>query len=261
MTENKPNKIFCYTGTGNCYASSKQIAKELNMEVIHITHELVESKPHVEGEVCIIVFPVYAFGVPKLVKHFIRATTFKVEHMVVLDTQGSWHGGALAEAIRLLRRRKQRVAYTKGIRAVENFVHMFKLPKEEQIVLITQKQQELTNGVISDIKNRKRNRRLLFRPGSDVISFVFRRVTGMFARRYKFTDDCNGCGICFKVCPPRAIEMTEGMPAILPKRCDHCQACMQLCPQKAIKYGRVKPNGRRYKHADVPLAELIKREN
>jgi len=254
------DKIFCYSGTGNSFASAKQIAASLEMEVVHITEELVLSKPNITGETCIIIFPVYAYGVAKLVKRFVKQSTFTVQHLVVLATQGSKHGGALAEAIRLLRRRKQKVAYSKGIKAVENFVHMFKLPEEERIKTICQKQHELTESIIQDIKGKKRNKRFRFRPESGFISFIFRRVTRMFARRYKILDTCNVCGICHRVCPPNAIEMVDERPKVITKKCDHCQACMQLCPQRAIKFGKVTPESRRYLHQDVKVSELLKRE-
>ncbi|MCL2570158.1 MAG: EFR1 family ferrodoxin [Firmicutes bacterium] len=262
------NKIFCYTGTGNSYAASKQLALEINAEVVHITQELVESRLEVVCDVCVIVFPVYAYGMPKTVKRFIKATRFSVEYFAVLVTQGSMHGGALAEAIRLLRRRKQRVAYTDGIKSVENFVHMFKLPQEEQIKIICETQRQKVAQVTQDVKDRKRNRRILFRPGSSFVSWVFRCATKIFAKRYKLTQDCTGCEICYRVCPPRAIQMVrvegEGddilrRPCVIPKRCDFCQACMQLCPHKAIWFGKVTPSSRRYCHEDVKIKELLKR--
>ncbi|MCL2846617.1 MAG: EFR1 family ferrodoxin [Firmicutes bacterium] len=254
-------KIFCYSGTGNSLASAKILAEEFGAAIVHITAELVESAPQVEGEMCIIIFPVYGYGLPMLVKRFLRASRFSREtDIIVLSTIGSKHGGAIAEAIRMVRRRGGRVRYSWGIKAVENYVHMFRLPPEERLKVICERQREKTYAVAKNIRDGKRNRRFPFRPESAFVRFVFRRASRVFARRYKFTDACNGCGVCYRVCPPLAIDMVERKPKVMPKKCDHCQACMQLCPARAIHFGRVTPEGRRYLHQDIGVKELMRRE-
>lgn len=256
------NSVFCYSGTGNSLASAKQLAALLDMQVVHITDELAQSKSNFKGDVAIVVFPVYAYGMPKTVKRFIKGNNFEYKYLAVLVTMGSSAGGTYAEAIKLFRRKKQRVAYTKGIAAVENYVHMFKLPSEEDIKTITVKQINVTEAVAEEIKNRKTNKRFGFRPGSVFISFIFRRAIRLFVRRYKVTTECTGCGICHKICPAGAITMTESEGRTMPafsKKCDHCQGCLQLCPKKALHFGRIKPESRRYRHSDINIDEMVKR--
>ncbi|MCL2234339.1 MAG: EFR1 family ferrodoxin [Firmicutes bacterium] len=266
----KRAKVFCYTGTGNSFVSSRMIADALDAEIIHITEELVESKSHVDADVCVIVFPVYAYAMPKTMKRWIKNSTFDVKYMAVLGTIGSKHGGALGESIRLLKRRNCQTHYTMGLKCVENFVHMFKLPNEERIDELCKKQTILTNAIIEDLKERKENNRVLFRPESSFVSFIYRRATRLIASRYKVLDSCNGCGICYRVCPPRAITMVDvenketstnsKIAKIKSNKCDGCQACMQLCPQKAIKFARIHPDSKYfYKHPDAKLNELFKR--
>jgi len=256
-------EIFCYSGTGNCLSSAKQLAAALNMTVVHITDELASSKISFAGEMGIIIYPVYAYEMPKTVKRFILNNSFNYKYFAVLTTFGSSPGGAYAEAIRLFRKRKQRIHYTGGAKSVENFVHMFKLPPEDKIKQLTQTQRELTKSLAEDITTRKTNKRFKFRPFSKLISMLFRSVTGIFARRYRVTDACTGCEICLKICPANAITMIEKggkkIPTFLDKKCDHCQSCLQLCPHRAIRFGKVQPESRRYCHADVKTGEMIKR--
>jgi len=258
------NKIFVYTGTGNSLASAKQIAEALELELVHITDELVHSDSTFEGEVGVVIYPVYAYGMPMTVKRFIRKNKFKYDYMAVLTTCGSHSKGAFAEAIKLFKKRKQRVAYTNEICAVENYVHMFKLPEQEIIEVQTLTQEYITSSVIYDIKQRKTNKRFPIRPISILARIVFRCASKAFAKRYKITEQCNGCGICYKVCPANAIQMVEmdngkQEPHIIPKQCDHCQACLQLCPKRAIRFGKIQPDSRRYKHSEITVAELLKR--
>ena len=254
------NKVFVYSGTGNTWHSAKMIAESLGAEPTHITDELAHSNQEFTGDVCVVMFPVYGYGMPKTVKRFIKRNRFAFAYLAVIVTQGSKHGGSLAEAIRLFRRRGKRPDFTYGIKAVENFVHMFKLPEEEQIALIDQRQVEQTQIVIGKIAERTRNKRFLFRPESSFVSFLFRRVTRMFARRYRFLDTCSGCSVCYRVCPARAIEMVDQRPKMVAKKCDNCQACLQLCPQHAIKFGRIKPSSRRYRRKGVNVSDLVKRD-
>ena len=249
--------IFCYTGTGNTLASAKILAHELNMQVVLISDELQNSI--VAGERCIIMFPVYAYGMPKTVRRFIKTSAFNVGYMAVVTTYGSSSGGAYAESIRLLKKRKQRVDLTVGIKSVENYVHMFGWTKEEQIAKIVEEQNNITMRIADMVKTNTKNKRMLFRPFSCFVSAVFRGAINLFERRYKVLPTCTGCGFCEKVCPARAIQMKDERPAFVPKQCDHCQACMQLCPSRAIKFGKVKPDGRRYQHPDVESSDLTKR--
>jgi len=254
-------RIFCYSGTGNCFASAKQLASELGMEVVHITDELAKSKSTFGGEVGIVIYPVYAYGMPKTVKRFILNNNFKFGYLAVLTSFGSSAGGAYAEAIKLFKKRKQRVSYTNGTVAVENYVHMFKLPPTERIKELTKIQEENTKLLANDIRKRQTNKRFLFRPESVFVSFVFRKFTSAFAKRYKVTDKCTHCKICYRVCPAAAIEpvTADTKPKFIPKKCDHCQACMQLCPAHAICFAKIQPESRRYLHSNVKVDELFKR--
>ena len=51
------------------------------------------------------------------------------------------------------------------------------------------------------------------------------------------TEDCDGCGECFRRCPSGHIKMVEGRPD-WGKPCLMCAACSTVCPKNAIRYGR-----------------------
>ncbi len=45
---------------------------------------------------------------------------------------------------------------------------------------------------------------------------------------------CNGCVICLRACPTKAIRIRNGKAVILPDLCVDCGECIRVCPQRAV---------------------------
>ncbi len=49
-------------------------------------------------------------------------------------------------------------------------------------------------------------------------------------------ERCNGCGDCVETCPTGALELVEGLAALVrPEDCAYCGDCETLCPEGAIE--------------------------
>ncbi len=266
MEQDPKKRIYCYTGTGNCLAAAKQIGGQTGAPIEFITAELADGTHTAELDFCVVVAPSYAYGVPKLVKKFIKKTTWRVAYLAVVITFGSSQRGTAAEAVKLFRKKGQRVGYVAGTQSVENYVHVFGYTDPETQNLRLDKQTENIAAICEALNNRETNGIKLFRPLSAFVSGTFRLFKPLFPKFYRVSPACNGCEICRRVCPPAAITMREKkrkiktIPRFKATKCDHCQACMQLCPQKAIRYARIKPASPRYLHRDIKLGDLIKRK-
>lgn len=46
---------------------------------------------------------------------------------------------------------------------------------------------------------------------------------------------CIGCGLCARVCPPKAIDFQEKRPMFRLRDCIRCFCCQELCPEGAIE--------------------------
>lgn len=46
---------------------------------------------------------------------------------------------------------------------------------------------------------------------------------------------CDGCGLCVRACPTRALELTDGLAVVArPLDCDYIGMCEAVCPRQAI---------------------------
>ena len=59
---------------------------------------------------------------------------------------------------------------------------------------------------------------------------------------FVYEPQCNGCVVCVKACPTKAIRIQNERAVILLDNCVHCGECIRVCPQKAIS-----PKGSTYK--------------
>ncbi|MCL2479620.1 MAG: EFR1 family ferrodoxin [Treponema sp.] len=250
-------KICYFSGTGNTLWSAKKIAAQSGGETELINMGVCTGgKISLEAEAVILLFPAYAYGLPVIVRNFVKKAEFRTAYLAVFVSYGTSPGGALAEISRILGRKKITNLWFGRIPAVENYIAMFGPQKQKTIARRIEMQRTATEEAVRCIKERKTNRVFAFRPVSSCVSMLFSLGIKLFYRWYKVTDKCDGCGICQKVCPVAGIVMKNDKPQFT-KKCEHCQGCIQWCPQKAILFGRVRSGTPRYHHPEIHITEMF----
>ena len=68
------------------------------------------------------------------------------------------------------------------------------------------------------------------------------KIKGMQDTFYA-TDECDGCGECYRKCPTGHIKMNDGRPD-WGKPCLMCAQCYDFCPKGAIRYGDPSSSGK-----------------
>lgn len=83
----------------------------------------------------------------------------------------------------------------------------------------------------------------------------FKDLINLADNSFEVNDNCNGCGICTRVCPVENIKMVNNKPE-WQHRCETCYACYVFCPNDAIQ-GEIVAYNKKYHHPEVKVIDMI----
>ena len=86
-------KIFYFTGTGNSLA----VAKRLSGELVSIPQVMKERSFVFEDEAIGIIFPLYCFNPPKMVREFLSKAKFNTDYLFAVATYGNLAGASMQD--------------------------------------------------------------------------------------------------------------------------------------------------------------------
>lgn len=233
--------ILYFSGTGNSRYVAERIVKITEDEVVSINKRLKardnsalhSSKPYV------IVSPVYAGRIPRVVEKFIKEIEFKGSNKVYVVVTCSETPYRTKDYIEKLLSESSMIL--EGFNSVvmpQNYIVMYDIPsKKESDKIIEQSENRITE-IAELIK--VENQLLPEQPGTKMMSRMINPVmyaTMVKAKGFYSNDKCSGCGKCVMVCPLNNIELVDGKPH-WGKECTHCMACISNCSSVAIEYGK-----------------------
>jgi ferredoxin len=273
------SKIYYFSGTGNTLWSAKKIAgylgqsrnpadfeenpdlpaaaKPVPAELFSISRLMRQAPVPIEADRVIFMFPSYAYQMPLLVRRFIIRREIRSPYIAALVTYGSDPGGTLAELYRILKRKNLSLSFSGRIPSVENFIPIFGPPgeaaKKRRLLLQERATEEAARAILAG----KTNSPWRIRPLSIFVSSLFRLGLrkNVFVKGFKLGAGCNGCGLCGKICPGKAIVMEKGKP-VFSEGCEQCQACLNWCPRRSISFLRLRGDTERYHHPGVSVEEM-----
>ncbi len=246
-------KIFYFTATGN----SLYVAKKIGGELYSIPQMIKEGKYEFEDEAIGFVFPCYAFGMPRLVKNFLKQSKFKASYFFAIMTFGKTPASGLQHIEQVGAEIGIKFNYTNEILMIDNCLPLFDM--EDQLRNENSKKTEEKLGeIVKDIteKQNKLTRKSFI---SVWLSKDIRNLNNKFGydhtdKRFIVQDNCSSCKVCEKVCPANNIKV--GKKPEFVHRCEGCLACIHHCPQNAIDMKSQKSKAR-FINQNVKLKEII----
>jgi len=249
--------IFYFTGTGNSLYAAKTIAEVQGEQLVSIAMEMDgRHKEFVcelkENEVLGFVFPVYAWGPPRIVLDFIgklKISSGNKPYAFSLCTCGDEEGCTTKIFKKALERKGIALDSSFTLRMPNNYILGFdvdpKKVEKEKLDNAALKLQKF-NKVISDRKTGYFDLVSGKHPGlkTAIVNPLFNHFA-LNAKKFSVDDTCTGCGLCEKVCPIHTISVDKR--PVWSKACTQCLACINRCPVHAIQYGNgTKKKGRYY---------------
>lgn len=285
-------KIFFFSATGNSLVAARDIAGQLNAEIISIPKIMNMDKIHIDSERVGIVFPAYlspVYGLPLIVDRFIR----KIYNIGSLDifavcTCGGYECvnalPALKNLRRLIRSCGGRLKGEYSVRLPMNNLDYDHIPipiiRDQNVIINKSKAkiEDICKRIISKKCTRQKFLKnifmllmtpmfMLIRPA--VIKDLkerakephrsdlrYQELVPLTDKSITVGDNCKGCGLCAQVCPAGNIKIVDSKPQFQ-HRCEMCFACDEWCPTGSIRHWS-RAEGIKYHHPDVKLAELLR---
>ncbi|PRR82174.1 EFR1 family ferrodoxin [Clostridium vincentii] len=256
------NTIFYFSGTGNSLKISKDIALQIeDVELISIPKIMNNKEIKIQSKSIGIIFPVYMCGLPLIVENFIKKLNInKSTYVFAVANYGGMPGNALKQVNDLIEDRYAKLNSGFIINMPGNYIVLYGAKSKEDQIKAFEKEKIKVQEIAKIIKEKKDCE-------YEKSKIIIDRVLGplFYKRIYKIhtkdklflaKDNCNGCGVCKKVCGVKNIEIKNGKP-IWKNNCEQCMACIQYCPQEAIEYDKKTIGRKRYKNPNVSLQEMI----
>lgn len=259
--------IFYFSATGNSLSLARNLANELgNSEIVSIPKVLREETINVSTPKIGLIFPVFAWGVPRIVTEFVNKLSFKGEsYIFAITTCVAIPGNTLKEL--------QKTLHQKGLNLNAGFVvsagrsSLMKLNNLDKIIISIDRQRKKIKSsdlriyeMAFEIKNCKKHRLETSSWSANILGSMFHDLA---IKAFKNVDStfiinasCKGCGICAKLCPRSNIVIENCRPTFK-HNCELCHACIQWCPNFAIKHPNFDNSLNQYHNPAICMEDLV----
>jgi ferredoxin len=243
--------VYCFSSTGNSLYAAKTISEKIGADLCSMTQSVSDCSDDTIG----FVFPVYFWGLPKIVERFIADLNITDDkaYIFAIATYGGVIHGVLGVLAKMLARKQLELSYGNTLKSVENYIPRYEVNDNESMLNQTdEKLKVIANEIYEKRRNRPAGSTLL----NKIVSSQNPANQMDCDRFFTVSDICNNCGTCRNICPVDNIHLDDEKP-VFKHSCEHCLACVHACPKAAIEWKDKTMSKKRYRNPYVSLNELI----
>jgi ferredoxin len=253
--------IYYFSGTGNSLYVAKKIQAHLDeTELIQITSQERDKRPSIQADMLGFVFPVYAWGPPKLVEEFIKTAHVDTPaYLFAVATNGGGPGNTLKYTEKLFKKKGLKLDGAFDIKMPNNYITGSNPSSPEEAKTLLEAQLPQISDICARIAGQEK--RAAAGDGRLKTAFIHPLFTTFAGKqqgkKFSASEKCNACGICEKLCPVNNIHLNSEKQPTWGTACEFCLACINWCPTQAIESGTATKGRNRYHHPGIHVKELF----
>ncbi len=256
--------IYYFTGTGNSLIISRELASKFEDAKLIPMTTAIRTGNIVDSDIIALVFPIYMFGLPRIVRTFIKKLSKQMrgKHIVALAINGGTVAGTLLSLKRKLKSKGLHLSSGFSVITPSNFIVEF-VVEDEEVHRIFDHSKKRVDEIASLIKLKESNNIDCGTPKesfikTEIINRCLSPLIPIMDITFHSTDACSSCNLCSRVCPVDNITLKNGVPK-WHHHCQQCFACINSCPGNAIEYMKLTEGKKRYHNPYIKPADLMKK--
>lgn len=239
--------IIYFSGTGNSLYAAKKLLNE--GERLVSMADLMKRKEYTieleNNERLGLVFPVYFYSVPSIVREFLeKAEIRNADYVFSVITCGGGTAQSSVVLKKILAGKGITLSYFKELLMPDNSMLFYQIPPVDKAQERLEKADEILKSIKQDLNEKKTT------PIGNVSIISSMGGAGFklcsSTKKFNVEDTCIGCALCERNCPQQVIKLENNKPVWIKENCCKCSACINRCPVKAIQYGKGTKKRNRY---------------
>jgi len=264
-------EIYYFSGTGNSLAVARDLAAKMNARLIPIATVMDQESIMTDADRIGIVFPLYDFKPPLIVDKFVEKLTCRTaKYLFAVGTYGIAPLKAMKYFAKVLKSHGGNPAAGFAVQMPHNGIGSSLFSQFQYEVMFKNwevKCEEIVEYVTAGKKGRVETSNIftsLIFSGLlvKIIPLLLKLLKQVILKGWKSLaliacENCDGCGICYRVCPVNNIKIVDNKP-VWSGHCAVCLACFHWCPKQAVKMGDTNMNIKQYHHPQVELSDMLR---